>query len=144
MKDKLLEDLYASYNGDAYATQLEGLVEKYGDIQVAEMILNQFEDSQKPAGRTDVIEFQSNYHLFWNNLKLEFDKLVCGESTYKSENQDYYTMGRFYSLATASAMASTLQPILNIPVYILTPTIALMLHSMFKIGRNAYCSTVKL
>lgn len=56
----------------------------------------------------------------------------------------FYTYGKFYSLATASAMAASIHPILNIPAYILTPTIALMLHSMLKIGRNAYCKMVKL
>ena len=66
MGSKLLEELYASYNGDAYAAYMKEMVEKYGDLQVAEMIINQFEDSQKPVGNTDVIGFQTNYHVCWN------------------------------------------------------------------------------
>ena len=143
MGSKLLEELYASYNGDAYAAYLKEMVEKYGDLQVAEMIINQFEDSQKPVGNTDVIGFQTNYHVCWNKLKVEFDKLVCGQEPYEKENQEYYVLGKFFSLATASYMAYSISPIVGIPPYILTPTIVLMLHSVFKMGRNAYCNIIR-
>lgn len=143
MEEKLLEELYASYKGDAYAAHLKGLVEKYGDMHVAEMIIDQFEDSQRNNQNQDVIEFSIGYHQFWPCVKREFDKLVCGQSPYEKENQDYYVFGKFFSLATASAIATSISPVLSIPVYVLTPTIALMLNSMMKIGRNAYCSTVK-
>lgn len=143
MGSKLLEELYASYNGDAYAAYMKEMVEKYGDLQVAEMIINQFEDSQKPVGNTDVIGFQTNYHVCWNKLKVEFDKLVCGQEPYEKENQEYYVLGKFFSLATASSMAYSISPIVGIPPYILTPTIVLMLHSVFKMGRNAYCNIIR-
>lgn len=42
MEEKLLEELYASYKGDAYAAHLKGLVEKYGDMHVAEMSKQSF------------------------------------------------------------------------------------------------------
>lgn len=142
MEDKLLEELYASYNGDAYAAHLKGMVEKYGDLQVAEMIVNQFEDRQKPVGNTDVIEFQTNYHMCWKKLKIEFDKLVCGQKPYEKENQEYYVLGKFFSLATASSMAHSISPIVGIPHNILTPTIVLMLHSVLKMGRNVYCNAI--
>lgn len=142
MDDKLLEELYASYQGDAYAAHLRSVVEEYGDLETAKMIIDQFENSQNGNNSTTVVEFQINRHSFWPKVKREFDKLVCGDSTYEKENEEYYVLGKFYSLATASAMASSISQITNIPVYILTPTIALMLHSLFKIGRNAYCSMV--
>ena len=145
MEDKLLEELYASYKDDAYAAHLEGVVEKYGDMQVAEMILNQYEDSLKPDGNTVNIGFQVNYHLFWKNVKKEFDKLVCGNAPYEREEQDGSFYGKFFTLATASSMAATIKQSImftDIPIYILTPAIALMLHSVMKVGRNAYCSTV--
>ena len=143
MEDKLLEELYASYKGGAYAAHLKGLVEKYGDLQVAEMIINQYEDEKRPASNTNVVEFQINYHTFWNNVRKEFNKHVCGKSPYEKENQDYYVLGKFFSLATASSMALSISPVVGIPPYILTPTIALMLHSVLKMGRNAYCETIK-
>ena len=144
MEDKLLEELYASYKGHAFAVQLKGLVGRYGDMKTAEMLVDNYEDSQRQDQRTDVTEFKVDCHLFWPRVKREVDKLVCGHSPYEKENQDYYVFGKFFSLATASSMATTLAPMLSIPVYILTPTIALMLHSMMKIGINAYCSTVNL
>lgn len=144
MEDKLLEELYASYKGDVFAAQLEGLVGRYGDLKTAEMLVDSYEDSQRPNQRTDVTEFKVDFHLFWPRVKREVDKLVCGHSQYQKENQDYYVFGKFFSLATASSMATTLAPMLSIPAYILTPTIALMLHSMMKIGINAYCSTVNI
>lgn len=142
MENQLLEDLYASYNG-AYGAHLKGLVEKYGDLKVAEMIINQYEVSQRSNENTDTIGFQVNYHLFWKNVKKEFDKLVCGQTPYEKDNQDYQVMGRFFTLATASSIALTISQVLPIPQYILTPTIALMLSSVMKIGRSAYCSTVR-
>lgn len=141
MEDKLLEELYASYKGDAYAARLRNAVERYGDMKTAEMIIDEFSFSQSNNDIPGAIGFRVNY---WNRLKREFDKLVCGHSPYEKENQDYYVFGKFFSLSTASSMATTLAPMLSIPVYILTPTIALMLHSMMKIGKNAYCSTVNL
>lgn len=141
MEDRILEELYASYHGDAYATNLRNMVEKYGDLKVAEMIVDQYEDSQKHSN-TEVIGFQIISHTFWANVKHEFDKLVCGQEPYEKENQDYLTMGKFFSLATASSIAMAISTVVSIPVYILTPTVALMLHSVFKVGRNAYCETV--
>ena len=46
MEDKLLEELYASYKGDAFAAQLKGLVGRYGDLKTAEMLVDSYEDSQ--------------------------------------------------------------------------------------------------
>ena len=143
MEDKLLEELYASYKGDAYAAHLKGMVEKYGDVQVAEMIINQYEVSQKPANNTDVIGFQINNHIYWKNVKREFDKLVCGQDPYEKETHEYYVLGKFFSLATASSMAQSISPIVGVPPFILTPTIVLMLHSVLKMGRNAYCTMEK-
>ena len=143
MEEKILEELYASYNGDAYANHLKGMVEKYGDLKVAEMIVDQYEDSQKQSGNADVIGFQVVSHTFWGKVKSEFDKLVCGQSPYSKESQDLQSLGKFFSLATASSMAMTISQVVAIPVYILTPTIALMLHSVLKMGINAYCEMVK-
>lgn len=143
VKDQLLlDELYASYNGDAYATYLKGIVERYGDLKTAEMIIDQYEDSLHTSGDTTVIGFQTNYHLFWKRVKIEFNKLVCGHSQYEKEGQDFFVYGKFFSLATASAMASSISQVVDVPIYVLTPTIALMLNSIMKIGRNAYCSTV--
>lgn len=143
MQDQLLEELYASQTA-SYAAHLRSIVEKNGDIETAQMIINQYEDSQNVSSSTDVIGFQINRHLLWARVKREFNKLVCGHSPYEKENEEYYVLGKFYSLATASAMATSISQVVNIPTYILTPTIALMLHSLLKIGRNAYCSTVQI
>ena len=38
MEDQLLlDELYASYKGDAYAAHLKSIVERYGDLKTAEM-----------------------------------------------------------------------------------------------------------
>ena len=139
MADHLLEELYASYQGDAFGAWLKGSVEKNGDLVTAEWIINDYSRRQSSSGISGTVGYSRNY---WGRVKREFDKLVCGSSPYEKENEDYYVLGRFYSLATASAMASSIAQVIDVPVYILTPTIALMLHSLFKIGRNAYCSRI--
>jgi len=141
MEEKLLEELYASYKGDAFAGWLKGAVEKNGDLATAEMIIDDYSFRHAGSLIPGSVGFSVNY---WARVKREFDKLVCGHSQYVKEGEDYYVFGKFFSLATASAMASSMSSFVSIPTYILTPTIALMLHSMMKIGRNAYCSTVKI
>ncbi len=144
MEENLLDELYASYNGHPFAIQLKKLVARYGDLKTAEMLVDNYEDSQHQSQRIDVLEFKIDIHLFWPRVKREFDKLVCGHSQYAKESADYYVFGKFFSLATASSIASTISPLVSIPTYILTPTIVLLLHSMIKIGRNAYCSIVEI
>lgn len=141
MEDKLLDELIASYKGDAFADWLKGAVEKNGDLVTAEKIIDDYSFRHAGSQIPGTIGYSVNY---WPSVKKEFDKLVCGHSQYAKEGEDYYVFGKFFSLATASSMASTLESIMPIPAYILTPTIALMLHSMMKIGRNAYCSTVNI
>lgn len=141
MEEKFLEELYASYKGDAFADWLKNTVEKTGDLATAEKIIDDYSFRQTESQIPGTISYRAN---LWPSVKREFDKLVCGHSQYAKEGEDYYVFGKFFSLATASAMASSMSPFVSIPAYILTPTIALMLHSMMKIGRNAYCSTVKI
>lgn len=141
MEDTLLDELIAAYKGDAFAEWLRSAVEKNGDLVTAEKIIDDYSFRHAGSQIPGTIGYSVNY---WPKVKEEFDKLVCGNSQYAKESEDYYVLGKFFSLATASAMASSMSQIVTIPSYILTPTIALMLHSMMKIGRNAYCSTVDI
>lgn len=141
MEDTLLDELIAAYKGDAFAEWLRSAVEKNGDLVTAEKIIDDYSFRHAGSQIPGTIGYSVNY---WPRVKEEFDKLVCGHSQYAKESEDYYVLGKFFSLATASAMASSMSQIVTIPSYILTPTIALMLHSMMKIGRNAYCSTVDI
>lgn len=140
-KENLLEELYASYNGDAFADWLKGAVEKNGEMVMAEKIIDDYSFRQAGSQIPGTICYRVNY---WPRVKREFNKLVCGHSPYEKESQDYYVFGKFFSLATASSMATSISQIVDVPIYVLTPTIALMLHSIMKIGRNAYCSTVEI
>ena len=147
MEDKLLEEIYASCRSQAEAARLRNQVERYGDMKAAEQLLNDYENMPKANGIPGTtIGYQVNYNLLWANVKREFNKLICGDAPYEREEQDSSFYAKFFTLATASSMAATIKQSImfsDIPIYILTPAIALMLHSVMRIGRNAYCSTVK-
>lgn len=143
MEDQLLEELYASQNA-SYAAHLRSIVERHGELETAQMIIDQYEDTQNVSSSTDYVGFRINRHLLWPRVKREFDKLVCGCSPYEKENEQFGVLGQFYSMATATAMATSISQVISIPTYILTPTIVLMLNSLLKIGRNAYCGTVQI
>lgn len=141
MEDKLFDELLTSYKCDGFADWLKVSVEKIGDMATAEKIIDNYSFRHSESQIPGSVGFCDNY---WSKVKKEFDKLVCGHSQYAKESEDYYVFGKFFSLTTVSAMASSMAPIVSIPSYILTPTIVLMLHSMMKMGRNAYCSTVDI
>ena len=139
-----LEELYDSREYNFYGDSLRRYVEQYGEMKTAEMIINGYEQSQRKPSPEGTIGFTLQVKPFWERLKHEFDKLVCGHKDYEEDQKNFFVTGRVVNLAMASQIASSMTGVLSIPVYILTPAIALMLHTMVKMGRLAYCETVKL
>ena len=139
-----LEELYASKNYNSYGESLRQYVETYGEMKTAEMIINGYEQSQRQSLPEGTYEFSLQVKPYWERLKREFDRLVCGHKDYEEEQKKFLMTGQVINLATAYQISSMMTGMLSIPPYILTPAIALMLHTMVKMGRLAYCENVKV
>jgi len=139
-----LEELYASSEYNKYEDSLRQYVEKYGEMKTAEMIINGYEQSQRQSLPEGTYEFTLQVKPYWERVKREFDKLVCGHKDYEEERKKFFVTGQVINLATAYQISSIMTEMVAIPPYILTPAIALMLHTMVKMGRLAYCENVKV
>ena len=139
-----LEELYKSSEYNNYGDSLRQYVEMYGEMKTAEMIINGYEQSQRQSSPEGVYEFTLQVKPYWERLKREFDRLVCGHKDYEEEQKKFLMTGQVINLATAYQISSMMTGMLSIPPYILTPAVALMLHTMVKMGRLAYCENVKV
>lgn len=121
-------------------TIIEQLVAKYGEEKAAEEWLTArgpmqtatFGGNQVNAGNTP------NY---WDRLRTEIDKLICGHSDYEKEQEKFLAAGKSIGLGGVTALASWLSPIIGVSPALLLPAIILVLHTMAKMGVKAYCST---
>jgi hypothetical protein len=84
---------------------------------------------------------QSSSQNFFDAVKLEFSKLVCGDDRYEDDRKKINTLWGKHKVAIVSTIAAAIASQLGIAVAILTPVIALLLDLFGKLGRNAWCDT---
>lgn len=80
---------------------------------------------------------------YYQCLKDELNKLICGDDTYVEEKKQIRRKGNLINVYAASQIAIFLSPVIGVSVPILTPAIVLMLHVISKVSVNAYCSMIK-
>ena len=80
---------------------------------------------------------------YFQCLKDELNKLICGDDTYVEEKKQILKKGNLINVCAASKIALLLSPVIGVSVPILTPAIVLMLHVISKVSVNAYCSMIK-
>lgn len=78
---------------------------------------------------------------YWNRLRTEIDKLICGHPDYKKEQEKFLAAGKSIGLGGVTALANWLSPLVGVSPVLLSPSIILVLHTMAKMGVKAYCST---
>lgn len=79
---------------------------------------------------------------YFQCLKDELNKLICGNNTYLEEKKQILEKGNLINVCASSQIAIFLSPVIGVSVPILTPAIVLMLHVISKISVNAYCSMI--
>ena len=116
------------------------LVAKYGEEKAAEEWINARGPMQTVTfgGVTEDINNKKNY---WNRLRNEFDKLICGHADYQNEHDKFVNAGKPIGLGAVTYIADWIAPAVGMSTAILIPAIALVLSTTAKMGVKAYCAT---
>lgn len=119
---------------------IEQLVAKYGEEKAAEEWINAKCPMQTVTfgGVTEDINNKKNY---WNRLKNELDKLICGHIDYKDEHDKLVAAGKPIGLGAVAYIADLIAPAVRMSTALLIPAIALILSTIAKMGVKAYCAT---
>lgn len=121
-------------------TSIEQLVAKYGEEKAAEEWLM----SRGPMQTATFGGSQANAEnapKYWDRLRSEIDKLICGHPDYKKEQEKILAAGKSIGLGGVTTLANWLSPLIGMSPALLTPAIILILHTMAKMGVKAYCAT---
>ena len=119
---------------------IKQLVAKYGEEKAAEEWINARGPMQTVTfgGVTEDINNKKNY---WNSLRNEFDKLICGHAYYQNEHDKFVNAGKPIGLGAVTYIADWIAPAVGMSTAILIPAIALILSTTAKMGVKAYCAT---
>ncbi len=119
---------------------IKQLVAKYGEEKAAEEWINARGPMQTVTfgGVTEDINNKKNY---WNRLRNEFDKLICGHADYQKEHDKFVNAGKPIGLGAVTYIADWIAPAVGMSTAILIPAIALVLSTTAKMGVKAYCAT---
>lgn len=78
---------------------------------------------------------------YWDKLKKEFDKFICGHSEYENEQKKFISTGKLIGTGAVSSIATWISPAVGMSPALLVPALLLLMHTAAKITVNAYCST---
>lgn len=114
------------------------LVQKYGEEEAAKRWI----ESKGPINTVTFGGLPSNTQNrnYYEALKLEIHKFICGQNNYKEERKKIFGKGDLINTAVASKMAIMFSPIIGISVPMLLPALLLILNVISKISVNAFCS----
>lgn len=119
------------------------LVEKFGEERAAEEWITATGPLQTATfggAPTDKVDQKT----YWNKLKDEFDKFICGHSAYEKEQSKFISKGKLIGTGAVTSIAAWISPTVGMPPEILVPAILLLLSTTAKISTKAYCATKQL
>ena len=119
---------------------IEQLIAKYGEEKAAEEWINA-RGPMQTVTFGGVAEDANNKKNYWNRLKNEFDKFLCGHHDYQDEHDKFVAAGKPIGLGAVAYIADWLAPAVGMSTAILIPAITLLLCTAAKMGVKAYCST---
>lgn len=116
---------------------IKQLVAKYGEEKAAEEWINARGPMQTVTfgGVTEDINNKKNY---WNRLRNEFDKLICGHADYQNEHDKFVNAGKPIGLGAVTYIADWIAPAVGMSTAILIPAIALVLSTTAKMGVKGF------
>lgn len=77
---------------------------------------------------------------FFDRLKTEFDKFVCGHKDYNEARKKLTAAGGVPHAVLISVISSSLAVTLGVLAGLLAPAVALLLYTASQLGINAYCA----
>jgi|CZCB01.1.fsa_nt_gi hypothetical protein len=139
IEKKPLEDWYEVLK-PYQKSVLEQLVERYGEEKAAEEWITAMGPVQTATFGGDTSN-RVNQKMYWNRLKDEFDKFICGHSSYKEEQEKLLSSGKLLGPGVVSSLATWIAPAVGMPPSIIAPALVLLLYIAAKISVKAYCAT---
>lgn len=112
---------------------IEQLVAKYGEERAAEEWLTARGPMQTATFGGSQVNAE-NAPKYWDRLRSEIDKLICGHPDYKKEQEKILAAGKSIGLGGVTALANWLSPLIGMSSALLAPAIILILHTMAKMG----------
>lgn len=119
---------------------IEQLVAKYGEEKAAEEWINA-RGPMQTVTFGGISEDSNNKKNYWNRLRNEFDKLICGHLDYQNEHDKFVAAGKPIGLWAVACIADWIAPAVGMSATMLIPAIALILSTTAKMGGKAYCAT---
>ncbi len=117
---------------------ITNLVQKYGEEEAAKIWI----ESKGPINTVTFGGLPSNTQNrnYYEALKLEIHKFICGQDNYKEERKKIIGTGDVINTAVSTKMAVIFSPIIGVSVPVLLPALLLILKAISKISVNAFCS----
>ncbi|MGB6066825.1 MAG: hypothetical protein WBG50_18625 [Desulfomonilaceae bacterium] len=93
----------------------------------------------RATGFAEIVPFggKRDAKTFWENVKSEFRKFICDEDSYAEEKKTL--SGQKPRAAFVSIVSAAVGAAVGSSATLLAPAIVLLLFTVGKIGRNAYC-----
>lgn len=79
--------------------------------------------------------------LFWENFVTEFNKFICDDSEYKNEKKDFKSEVPLSKELLISVISAAIGAKLGFAATFVAPAVALLLFTVGKLTKNAYCAT---
>jgi hypothetical protein len=77
----------------------------------------------------------------FENFKMEFNKLLCGDDKYKKVRTDASGKWKEYKSGVVLSIAAAIGNALGTAAIVLVPAVALLLSAALEVGLNAWCAT---
>ncbi len=94
------------------------------------------------CGAESVIPFGGDRDTrpFWEHLKHEFRKFLCDDNAYAEEKRALFAEGPVARAVLISVLSAAIGATIGYAATLLAPPVAILLWTVCRIGRNAYCS----
>lgn len=77
---------------------------------------------------------------FWDRFYDEFRKFICGDKKYKKERDELLSKSAPTAILLVSTISSLIATTLGLAAALVTPVVAVLLHTVGKIGITAWCA----
>jgi len=119
--------------------ELEKLLKSNNPIDAAKIWL-----SAKGADTTIAFGGKKDSHKLWDNFIVEFNKFICDDEEYTDNKNDIKKEMPISKELLISIISSSIATQLGYPAIFISPAVVLVLFTVGKMTKNAYCATYYL
>ena len=95
------------------------------------------------TGSPNIISFGGNRDSkpFWDRFKCEFRKFICDDDSYVEEKRALNEESTVSMILLVSMISAAIGATIGFAATLLAPAVTLLLCTVGKMGRNAFCAT---